>query len=90
MVRAERTLLLVLNDSFFPGWSAHVDGIAAEIRRANYLSRGVFVARGEHQVRFRYRPRSFLIGIGISLAFFLAASAAIPVLQSRTRRRNGL
>jgi hypothetical protein len=90
MVRAERPLLLVLNDSFFPGWSAHVDGIAAEIRRANYLSRGVFVARGEHQVRFRYRPRSFLIGIGISLAFLLAASAANPVLRSRARRRSGL
>jgi hypothetical protein len=61
--------------------------IAAESRRANYLSRGVFVPRGEHRVRFRYRPRSFLIGIGVSLAFLLAASGAIPVLQGTEAQR---
>jgi hypothetical protein len=77
VVRAERPLLLVLNDSFFPGWLARVDGVGAEIRRANYLSRAVFVPRGEHQVRFLYRPRSFYLGIAISLTSLLAATAAV-------------
>ena len=89
LVWAERPLLLVLNDSFFPGWSARVDGVAAEIRRANFLSRGVFVPRGQHQVRFLYRPRSFLIGIAISLGSLLVATIAVfafPTSSQTTAR----
>jgi hypothetical protein len=89
-VRAERPLLLVLNDSFYPGWSARVDDVDVTIRRANHLSRGVFVPRGEHRVVFVYRPRSFHTGIAISLASLLAATATIRVLHSKARRHNDL
>jgi hypothetical protein len=72
-VHAAKPALLVLNDSFFPGWEARVDGSPTKIHRANALVRGVFLAAGDHRVEFSYRPKSFLIGVTISLATLLAA-----------------
>ena len=38
-----------------PGWRASVDGREAEMYRANYAWRAVFVPAGEHVVEFNYR-----------------------------------
>ena len=74
--RAPRGGLLVLNDTFYPGWEATVDGVEAPIVRANYLFRGVPVPPGEHRVRFRYAPTSFRAG----LAAFACAGVACAAL----------
>lgn len=68
--------ILVLTDTYFPGWIARVDGKTAEIGPANYLFRGVAVPKGKHQVAFVYQPKSFLLGsmlwlIGVLIAAFL-------------------
>jgi hypothetical protein len=67
-VDARQAAYLVLLDSYYPGWSATVDGATAEILRANYLFRAVEVPAGSHAVEFVFRPRSFYWGLGISLA----------------------
>jgi len=59
--------ILVLTDSFFPGWKAEVDGKEVKLLRADYLFRGVYLNAGEHTVRFRYSPLSTLIPCVISL-----------------------
>ena len=59
--------LLVTPELFYPGWRVYVDGERAEIYRANYLFRGVFVGAGRHEVEFIYRPSSFRAGAIISL-----------------------
>ena len=61
---------LVLADTFYPGWQARIDGERAAILRANYAFRAVALDAGEHEVVFRYRPLSFIVGVacsGISL-----------------------
>jgi hypothetical protein len=54
---------LVLADLFLPGWQATLDGRPAEIHRTDAVVRGIFVPAGSHQIEFRYRPRSIVIGL---------------------------
>lgn len=63
---AEKDGVLVLTDTFYPGWKAYVDGEPTEIYRVNGLVRGVFLKGGDHTVEFRYFPASFLTGLAIS------------------------
>jgi uncharacterized membrane protein YfhO len=84
-VDASRAALLVLNDSFFPGWEARVDGSAVKIHRTNSLVRGVFLDPGHHRVEFAYRPKSFVIGVSISIAT-LTAAVAIGWLSRSIRK----
>ena len=51
--------LLVLADSYFPGWEAAVNGEAAAIHPTNMAFRGVVVEAGQSDVVFRYRPSRF-------------------------------
>ena len=55
--------LLVLADSFYPGWRVYVDGKEKKVLRANLFFRAVPLSEGEHTVEFRYRPLSFTIVI---------------------------
>jgi hypothetical protein len=50
--------VVVMHDTFYPGWIAEVDGHSASIVRTNVLFRGVEVREGRHTVVFRYRPFS--------------------------------
>lgn len=76
--------LLVLADTFYPGWTARLDGVEIPIVRANYLFRGVSLPAGKHELVFEYRPTTFMVGallaIGciallILLAIFKRAAA---------------
>ena len=50
--------LLVLHDSYYPGWIAEIDGKEAPILRADILFRAVEVPAGIHRVTFRFAPFS--------------------------------
>ena len=63
----DRPGILVLADSFYPGWRAYVDGKEAKILRANLFFRAVSLPPGKHRVEFRYKPVSFTIGLVISM-----------------------
>jgi hypothetical protein len=77
--------LLVLNDTNYPGWRAYLNGQPAKMLAANFLFRGVPVPAGRSTVEFKYQPRSFRIGVGISFGSF----AVLVVLVVRERRRRG-
>jgi len=63
--------VLVLTDTWYPGWRVTVDGRKAELLRANYALRGVYVDSGPHRVVFQFRPFSFGLGAGITAATLL-------------------
>jgi hypothetical protein len=65
---AHKEGILVLADSYYPGWKAFVDGREEVIRRANLFFRAVPLPAGNHAVEFRYEPRSFMIGRVVSAA----------------------
>jgi hypothetical protein len=69
-VEAKRPALLVVAESYYPGWKATIDGEPAEVLRANFLSQGLVVTEGKHAVVFRYDPDSvrygtLLSGVGV-------------------------
>jgi hypothetical protein len=59
---AEEDSLLVLSDTYYPGWKAFVDGKKTEIFRANYTFRAIPLSAGTHRVEFVYDPLSFKFG----------------------------
>ena len=66
-VSAVSPKLLVLSDTYYPGWVARIDGEGSPTYRANYTMRGVSVPAGSHQVTFSYEPQSVRLGIIISI-----------------------
>lgn len=73
----ERLVLLVLNDSDYPGWKVYVDGRRSRWITANYLFRGVLLQPGRRLVRFAYEPASFTAGATISGAGLLGLAGFI-------------
>jgi len=69
------TGMLVLADTWYPGWIATVDGHAVPIYQAYSALRGIVVQQGEHRVEFHYRPASALIGAMMSALGILGACA---------------
>jgi len=59
--------LLVLSDSYFPGWKAFVNGKESPILRVNHVMRGIALPGGRYTVEFRYEPLSIVLGGLISL-----------------------
>jgi hypothetical protein len=79
--------VLVLTDSYYPGWKVFVDGKQSKILQANHFFRGVELAVGDHVVEFKYEPLSFRIGSTISLStlFLLAVISLFQIIRWRKR-----
>ena len=67
--------MVVLSDTYFPGWHALVDGRPAEIYEVNAAMRGVLVPAGQHTLTMRYRPSSVIWGAILTVIGILAALA---------------
>jgi len=66
-VNAERPKILVLSETYYPGWKAYVDGKETKILKANFAFRAVPLLEGKHMVEFIYDPWTFKIGLYITL-----------------------
>ncbi|HMB68091.1 MAG TPA: YfhO family protein, partial [bacterium] len=87
-VEPARPALLVLADSWYPGWKASVDGRSEPIHRVDHALRGVVVRPGDHRVTFEYRPASFRTGSTLSLAGLgLLGLGALSLARTRGRAR---
>jgi hypothetical protein len=67
-VQTPQSAILVFSDSYYPGWVADVDGRETPIYRANITQRAVVVPSGEHHVRFRFEPKTVVVGFWISIS----------------------
>jgi hypothetical protein len=63
-VNAKENSLLVLSDTYYPGWNAFVDGKETKIYRADYAFRAIPLNGGTHRVEFTYDPISLKLGVG--------------------------
>ena len=86
-VETDGPRLLVLADTFYPGWEARVDGRPVPIWVANVAHRGVLIAAGgRHTVEFTYRSRPFEAGRVVSLATAAVGLVALAAIRFRHGR----
>lgn len=77
--------LLVLSDTYYPGWNAYVDGQKKTILQANVCQRAVEVPSGEHVVRFTFDSGTIKAGFGISVLSLLIVGGLLAAsLRKRT------
>ncbi len=68
LAKMENPGLLVLSDTYYPGWKAYVDGKQVPVYPTDLALRSVFVPAGEHEVEFVFSPGSFRLGAAMTLA----------------------
>ncbi len=78
---------LVVNDAFWPGWRATLDGAEVPIRRADAVVRAVSWPAGRHVLELRYEPPEVRAGALVSAVALLATVgiALAPVVLRRRR-----
>lgn len=75
--------MVMLGDSYFPGWRATVDGKPARIYEAYTAIRGVMAGKGRHTIDMRYQPAPVIAGGALTL---LGVAGAIALNLSARRR----
>ena len=75
--------IVVLVDTYDPGWAVTVDGQPAALLRANVAFRGVKVPAGKHVIEHVYRPWTVRYGLGASAAAVLGALCVVVLRYRR-------
>lgn len=75
--------ILMLNDSYYPGWKVEVDDNKASILVADGVFRAVEISNGEHKVRFYYDPLSFNIGVIVSIISMFGIIGIVMLIMFR-------
>jgi hypothetical protein len=84
VIKARTTLpgILVLSEIDYPGWQAYVDGKGVDTYRVNGILRGVFIEPGEHEVTFRYLPKSVRVGLILAMLTLIFFMVSLRVFAS--------
>ena len=84
VVEAAQPSLLVIGETWFPGWQALVDGVPQTLLRVDVNFRGLMLDAGHHRIELRYRPWQFPVGCAVgALGLLAVALAMIPRLGGR-------
>ncbi|NMB89683.1 MAG: YfhO family protein, partial [Chloroflexi bacterium] len=59
---------VLIANTYYPGWTAWIDGQQTQLVRGDYLFMAVYVPEGIHTVSLMYRPLSHWIGLALSAA----------------------
>ena len=81
---AETSCLLVLSDTFYPGWRAEVDGKDVPILKGNLNHRVVQLPPGDHVVRFIFHSASVALGLWLTGGGLILVVIALVVFKKGT------
>jgi hypothetical protein len=62
-VEADSPAMVVVAQSFYHPWQAHVDGASTPLWRANYAFQALEIPLGKHQVTLIYQDKAFSTGL---------------------------
>jgi hypothetical protein len=79
---------LVLTEAWYPGWTARVDGVPAEVLEANGYQQAVKLTPGGHRIDLEYAPRGR--GAALLLAALGLALVGASIWRPWTRRPHEL
>lgn len=87
-VTANAPGVLLQTDTWYPGWSARVDGEPTTIHRVNYFQRGIVLPEaGSYEIEIVYRPASYRLGVAISVLTLVLALGLAVWQRGRASRR---
>ena len=69
--------LLVVTDTYYPGWKAYVDGKETPIIMVNLTQRGIMLPKGNHLVRLSFYSQTFETGKIITVSTLIITSVAM-------------
>ena len=92
-VNAEGNSFVVFSEIHYPeGWEITIDNNPVEMKRVNYLLRGLEVPKGNHTIAFKFKPYSYTTGNTItyilSIIVLIGAFSAIGFEVYRNYKQN--
>ncbi|MBX7235069.1 MAG: YfhO family protein [Caldilineales bacterium] len=79
--------VLLVSQTWYPGWEARIDGGAWQpVLRADGVWQAVQVPAGQHQVELRFRSRPFVVGLLVAAGVLLAMGGGWVGERARGRR----
>ncbi|MFW5706466.1 MAG: YfhO family protein [Bacteroidota bacterium] len=85
--------LAIFSEVYYPhGWKVYLNGEETSHFRANYILRAMVLPAGNHDIEFRFEPRSFYTGETIALIFsviLVLAMVGYAILQWRKTNSKG-
>ena len=85
--KLDRPGLVLVADTFYPGWAATVDDVPTAFHPANLLFRAVAVPAGKHTIVMKYRSSWLPIGGGLTLIGLVFATALLVRDRFLSHRR---
>lgn len=61
--------LAIFSEVYYPaGWKCYIDGKESKYFRADWVLRGMIIPSGNHEIKFIFRPTSYIVGNKVSFA----------------------
>ncbi|MBD3229220.1 MAG: YfhO family protein [Candidatus Lokiarchaeota archaeon] len=76
---------LIFSQPYYPGWDAYDNGRKVEVHVANHALMGINIGSGSHLVEFVYKPKSFKIGLLVSLFSWSLVSVLLLLIINKLR-----
>lgn len=91
---ATHNRVAVFSEIYFPwGWIVTIDGKEVKEARANYVLRALNIPAGDHEIVFRFEPKSIAATESISFAsiagifVLLIIAIVLPIIQNRRNKQ---
>ena len=83
--QSEYAGILVVSETYFPGWQAYLNGERVDIFPVDGMLRGISIPAGVHLVRFTYHPTSFILGVVLAGITILALTVSVLFSSQASR-----